>query len=155
MKRRILIAAIVASVILGAIVWIEFFDIVDHLSDWLQKRKILMAWSLNSILFAIGLGIIPIMGFLSLTITDNYTLPNFLIQTMNVFLGVLFVFIVAFVLARQFSTPPSVLMPDYITYELFPGYWNFALYVGLFFYIGTFASWKKLNKRKTEHNTRS
>jgi uncharacterized membrane protein len=152
MKRKILISAIVSCLIIGVMIWFGLFDIADNVSGWLQKRQIIIAWSLNNALWTLGVGLIPLMGYLTLLTTDKYTWANFLIQTINVFLGMLFVFFVAYLVARQLSTPPSVLLPDYVTYEPFTGYWNFALYVGLIFYVGVFVGWQRIKMKNTEHN---
>lgn len=73
-------------------------------------------------------------------------------QTFNVSLGFIGTFIAAYGIAKLFGKPHSILLPDYVTYAPFTGYWNLVPLIGLTVYIGTLILWMFLKSKKAAHN---
>lgn len=153
MNKSLHYVSLSLSIILGVLIWVRFGDLVISISDFLTERQIFIVWQPGRILYSIGIGLIPIIGLMCTRLIKHSTVSIFLLQTLNVSLGLLFTGLIGYIIARQFGRAPSEFLPDYVTYEPFKGYWNLMLYLGLFFYPAALLIWNVIRKKKAVHNS--
>jgi len=128
MKNRVLIISIIIATALTALTWIFYDQIVVWLIDCLNKlHKPMASWALHKTIFALSIGITPILSFIVWNKSVKRTMGLLVAYNTIVWCMALLIIILTYILLDTFVKSESLLFPDYIVWLPFPSFWNYSL----------------------------
>jgi len=128
MKNKVLTISIIMASVLTVFSWIFFDQIVVWLIDFLnQLHKPMASWTVSKTIFALSIGIIPMLSFIVWIKSVKKTMGLFVAYNSIVWCMAFLIIIITFLLLDGYVKSESPWLPDYMVWLPFPSFWNYAL----------------------------
>jgi len=119
---------IITTVMITIIAWVLWSSFTHALGDYLIRiYKPMSEWGLAFPVFSLSVGMVPILSYLPWKKNPNRTFGLLLVYWIISWCMMIIICVFAFWIADIFGQPESLLLPEYIVWLPFTGYWNVVL----------------------------